>query len=207
MRLAVIGASRGVGLACVRAARSAGHEVTALQRSAVEHAEAGVRYVVGDATREEIARAAIGGCEAVIVALGVKPGGGAAERDVCSRGTRAAIEAMRSEGVRRLVVVTSYGVGPTRSRSPFPFNVFAATILRGIMADKEAQERDVRMSSTLWTIVQPLGLTDAPATGAPLVAADGSRRSTRVPRDDVARVCVEAVESGSYVRETVAVSN
>jgi putative NADH-flavin reductase len=206
MRIAVIGASRGVGLACVRAARGAGHEVTALQRSPVDQPQAGVRYVIGDATREEIARDAIGGCDAAIVALGAKPGGAAGGHDVCSRGTRAVLEAMRSEGVRRLVVVTSYGVGPTKSRTPFPFNVVAATLLRGIMADKEVQERDVRMSSTLWTIVQPLGLTDAPATGAPLVAADGSRRSTRVPRDDVARVCVESLENGSHIRETVAVS-
>ncbi len=206
MRIAVIGASRGVGLACVHAARERGHDVTALQRSTPEPTEPGVRYVIGDATREDVTRDALAGCDAAIVALGVKPGKDAAERDVCSRGTRSVIEAMRPEGIRRLVVVTSYGVGATRAKSPFPFNIIAATLLRDIMADKELQERDVRASSTIWTIVQPLGLTDAPATGSALVAADGSRRSTRVSRADVALTCIAAVENGLFVREAVAVS-
>ena len=74
------------------------------------------------------------------------------------------------------------------------------------MADKEIQERIVRESDKEWTIAQPLGLTDAPATGMPLVTTDGRRGGMRVSRADVATVCLDALDNGRYLRETIAIS-
>ena len=151
---------------------------------------------------------AIAGADAVIVSLGVTPGKGATTpEDVCSRGTRTIVEAMNAAAIERLLIVTSYGVGDTRSRTPFVFSLFAKTILRGIMADKERQERDVRASGLRWTIVQPLGLTDGPATGHPYVATDGSRQTDRVSRADVGAVCVDAIEQAKFIGACVAVSS
>jgi uncharacterized protein YbjT (DUF2867 family) len=113
---------------------------------------------------------------------------------------------MRNAGIARVVVVTSYGVGTTRSRTPLLFSIFAKTILKGIMADKEVQERDVRDSGLEWTIVQPMGLTDGPQTPAPYVAPDGSRQTDRVSRADVAAVCVDAIVRGAYIGDCIAVS-
>ncbi len=113
---------------------------------------------------------------------------------------------MRALGQRRLVVVSSYGVGPTIARRPFPFNLVAATLLKDVMADKESQERLVRASDTDWTIVQPLGLTDEPPTHRPFISTTGERATTRVPRADVAAVCIDAIDGHTFVRETIAVS-
>jgi uncharacterized protein YbjT (DUF2867 family) len=147
------------------------------------------------------------GADAVLVALGVSPGQRATTpEDVCSRGTYAILAEMKSRGIDRIVVVTSYGVGETQKLTPFPFSVIAKTILKGIMADKELQEEAVRLSGTRWTIVQPLGLTDGPATGNVLVSTDGSRASNQVPRADVAAACIDAIGNDRYIGESVAVS-
>jgi hypothetical protein len=126
---------------------------------------------------------ALAGADAVIVALGVSPGQrGNTPEDICSTGTRTILAQMDAMPADRLVVVTSYGVGATKPLTPFPFSLIAKTLLKGIMADKERQEADVRASRTRWTIVQPLGLTDGAATGKPFVSTDGKRASNRVRR-------------------------
>ncbi len=200
MHLAIFGASRGVGRAAVDAALEAGHTVTAFARSAGSLGETSATLVQGDVLDLRAVRPALAGAEAVLVSLGVTPGRrGSTPEDICSRGT-ATILAVR------IVVVTSYGVGPTEAMTPFPFSLIAKTVLRGIMADKAAQERLVRASGLRWTIVQPLGLTDGPATHRAYVTTDGRRRSSQVSRADVAAACLETLEQGSFVGESIAVS-
>jgi uncharacterized protein YbjT (DUF2867 family) len=208
MHIAIFGASRGVGRAAVDAAVAAGHTVTAFSRTAWTPASDNITVVAGDVLDPAAVRPALAGADAVLVSLGVTPGKGATTpEDVCSRGTRTIVDAMKASSIERLLIVTSYGVGDTRSRTPLLFSIFAKTILRGIMADKETQERDVRNSGLQWTIVQPLGLTDEPATGHTYVATDGSRETNRVSRADVGAVCVDALAEGKFVGACVAVSS
>jgi putative NADH-flavin reductase len=207
MHLVIFGASRGVGRAAVDAALEAGHTVTAFARNAGTLADTGATLVQGDVLDARAVRAALGGADAVLVSLGVSPGArDSTPEDVCSRGTATILAAMADGPADRIVVVTSYGVGPTEPLTPFPFSLVAKTVLRGIMADKEAQERLVRNSTLRWTIVQPLGLTDGPATHRAYVATDGRRRGNQVSRADVAAVCLETIEHGAFVGESIAVS-
>jgi putative NADH-flavin reductase len=207
MRIAIFGASRGVGRAAVDAAVAAGHAVTAFARTAGTLASTAADVVTGDVLDERAVVAALAGADATIVALGVTPGArSTTPEDICSRGTQTIVAALAGTTARRIVIVTSYGVGETRSRTPFLFSIFAKTVLRGIMADKERQERDIRASGLDWTIVQPLGLTDDPASGRPYVSTDGSRRTTRVSRADVAAVCLDAIEHARYIGASISVS-
>jgi putative NADH-flavin reductase len=207
MHVAIFGASRGVGRAAVDAAVLAGHTVTAFSRTAWSATSDAVTVIAGDVLDRAAVSSALAGANAVLVSLGVTPGQRATTpEDICSRGTRTIIDAMKSSSIARLLIVTSYGVGETCSRTPFLFSIFAKTILRGIMADKEVQEREVRASGLQWTIVQPLGLTDEPATGHPYVAADGSRATNRVSRADVGAVCIDALAGAKFIGACVAVS-
>jgi len=207
MHIAIFGASRGVGRAAVDAAVLAGHSVTAFSRTSWTPTSDAVTVVAGDALDPGLVLPALAGADAVLVSLGVTPRQRSTPEDICSRGTRTIVEAMKASAIERLLIVTSYGVGDTRSRTPFLFSIFAKTILRGIMADKELQEREVRASGLRWTIVQPLGLTDDPATGHPYVATDGSRTTDRISRADVGAVCIDALAHGKYIGESIAVSS
>ena len=208
MHIAIFGASRGVGRAAADAAAVAGHSVTAFSRTAWTPTSDAITVVAGDVLNRAAVLPALTGADAVLVSLGVTPGQRATmPEDVCSLGTRTIVDAMNASSIERLLIVTSYGVGDTRSRTPLLFSIFAKTILRGIMADKERQERDVRASGLQWTIVQPLGLTDEPATGHPYVATDGSRETNRVSRADVGAVCIDALANGKYIGASIAVSS
>ena len=207
MHLAVFGASRGVGRAAVDTALAAGHRVTAFARSAGTLATTEARLCLGDVLDPRAVGEALEGCDAVLISLGVTPGQRASTpADVCSRGTGVILKEMAARSIDRVVVVTSYGVGETREKTPFPFSLIAKTVLKDIMEDKERQEQAVRASATRWTIAQPLGLSDGPATGRPFVSAEGARASNRVTRADVAHAALEMLESGSFIGQSVAIS-
>ena len=207
MQITIVGASRGVGRAALDIALGRGHNVTAIARNAFSVAPE-ARIIVGDVLDERVVTSAVGNADAVLVALGPRPGekSSSAQKHICSEATRALIAAMVQGVSRRLVVVSSYGVGQTRSQRPFPFNLVAATLLKDVMADKERQERDVRAAPLEWTIVQPLGLTDAPATGQPLISASGNHELTKVSRADVASVCIDIIKSRAYIGQSIAIS-
>jgi len=67
MKLAVIGASRGIGRKVVEEALDRGHHVRALARSAtsMSFAADGFEAIVGDATNEVYVFTSIDGCDAV----------------------------------------------------------------------------------------------------------------------------------------------
>jgi len=207
VQIAIFGASRGVGRAAVDAALAAGHTVTALARNTSSLEGTAATVVAGDVLDAATTGRVLDGANAVLVALGVSPGQRATTpEDVCSRGTNTILAEMRSRGIDRIAIVTSYGVGETKKLTPFPFSVIAKTLLKGIMADKELQEEAVRRSGTRWTIVQPLGLTDGPATGNALASTDGSRGSNQVSRADVAATCIDILARDRFIGESVAVS-
>ena len=72
-RILVIGASRGIGLATVRAALRAGHSVRAVARSAasIPIQDANLDKVSGSALDPDTIRNALGGMDVVIQTLGV----------------------------------------------------------------------------------------------------------------------------------------
>ncbi|MET0469201.1 MAG: NAD(P)H-binding protein [Aeromicrobium sp.] len=123
MKILVIGATGGSGRAVTTELLARGHSVTAFSRHASDlRLDGDLRTVDGDATRPEQVAAAMAGQDAVVVTLGISEsairvrlrGAGSTADDVRSRGTRVAVDAMRDAGARRLVVQSSYGVGPTR---------------------------------------------------------------------------------------------
>lgn len=53
---------------------------------------------------------------------------------------------MQRHNVRRLIVVSSLGVGDSKDQVPLFFKVLMGTVLRKAIQDKEAQEEAVRVS-------------------------------------------------------------
>jgi hypothetical protein len=126
--------------------------------------------------------------------------------DVCEIGTRNIIAAMQTAGITRLLVVTAFGIGDTRERLPFAFKLFYRTVLREHMADKERQEALVKASALDWTLIQPVGLTDGPATKNWLADRTGQIRRQQISRADVAAFLVSLVGDEHYSRATVSLS-
>lgn len=218
MRVLVIGATGGTGRRAVTELLARGHDVTAFARGAAGlevRDDARLRRLPGDATDAADVRAAVAGHDAVVVALGIAEdalrvrlrGSRGTPMDVRSRGTKHVVAAMREHGVRRLVVLSSYGVGPTRDRLPLVTRLVFALVLAPQIADTERQEQVVRASGLDWVLAQPVNLTDDVApTGRAVASTTGDQVTMRVTRDHVARFLAVAVADDTLIGHTVTLS-
>ncbi|MBO3083754.1 NAD(P)-dependent oxidoreductase [Cellulomonas fengjieae] len=212
MKVLVVGATGGSGRAAVAELVARGHDVTALSRHASTLPD--VRGVDGDATDAALVDALVQGQDAVVVALGISEsavrvrlrGPSGTPLDIRSRGTRTVLAAMRRHGVRRVVVQTSYGTGPSSQGLPLATRLMFGLLLRPQIADTERQGAELRASGLDWVEVQPVNLTDEPWSGPPATATDGQVASMRVSRAQVGWVLAQAVQDQDLVRRTVAVS-
>ena len=216
MKVLVVGASGGTGWQVVQNLLQQDHEVTAFARSAATLPDLSPRLhrFEGDAMRPQDLDHAMPGHDAVVVTLGIHEsalrvrlfGPARTPLDVRSAGTSQVIAAMKRHGLRRLVVQTRYGVGPTREQLPLMARIFFAVLLKPQIADTELQERLVRDSGLDWVIVQPVNLTDAQTPGTALASTTGEMRGQKVSRQQVAAYIVEAIRGTAPVGCTVALS-
>jgi uncharacterized protein YbjT (DUF2867 family) len=216
MKVLVIGATGGSGLAATRSLLARGAQVTAFARSpdSLPPLHGQLTKMPGDATRFEDIDRAMAGHDAVVVALGIREnplrvrllGSAHTAMDVRSQGTRHVIEAMHRHGVRRLVVQTSYGVGATQGRLPFMVKLVFALMLRPQIRDTGRQEEAVRNSGLDWVLVQPVNLNDDAVVEPAFASAEGDYQSMKVSRQQVGEFLADAAMSDQHVGESVALS-
>jgi uncharacterized protein YbjT (DUF2867 family) len=138
-RVAVTGGRGFVGSEVVRQLRGAGSDVVVVARPGALPASDTVMAAITDV--DALGRA-FDGCEAVVLGAGINRERGRDTYDeVHIRGTKAAIEAARRAGIRRLVLVSFL-----RARPDGPSSYHRS---------KWAAEQLVRASGLEWTIVRP----------------------------------------------------
>ncbi len=202
MELIVFGPTGPTGRLLVQEALDQGHAVTAFARrpERLELSHPLLRVVQGDVTSAAEVAAAVPGHGAVLVALGAPPRRSSTVRAV---GTAHVVAAMQAGGPRRLVVLSSLGVGDSSAvRLPALLRwVIVPLVLKKPFEDHEEQERVVRTSGLDWTIVRPGSMKDRPASGSfrhgDLSAETGLRCS--VARADVAAFVLDQLRQDTYV--------
>jgi len=214
-RILVVGASNGTGRAAVEECLARGHAVTAFARSAARMApRTGLTLRTGDAMVAADIDASVAGHDAVIVTLGihespvrVRLGIRKTPIDVRSQGTANVIAAMQRHGVHRLIVQSTYGVGASEGKLPFAWTMIFALLLRPQIVDTARQEDLVKASALDWTLIQPVGLTDAAITRPTFVSEDSATRSMEVSRRQVAEVLADVASRSIHVHASLAVSS
>ena len=203
MQIALFGATGGTGQQVLEQALTAGHNIRALVRDPAKlAARDGLTVIPGDVLDQAATDACIAGTDAVICVLGTKPG----NEPVEAAGTERILAAMAKHGVKRLIAVTSMGVGDSIDQINLAFRVIMNLTLKRIMQAKAEQERRIMASDTDWTIVRPGGLIDGPRTGAYRAGLDKAIKATRVSRADVADFVLKQLADDGYIRQTPAVS-
>jgi putative NADH-flavin reductase len=207
LKLLVFGATGPSGRQLVQQALSQGHEVTAFARNPdALSAEKRVRIVAGDTTRnvEQIAEA-IRGQEAVVSALGRR--NTLRSDNLIARSTHFIVPAMEQAGVRRLLVMSAFGVGESRRDAPLIPRIMYRVLLSDIFADKKDAEDEIRRSSLDWTIVYPVLLTDGPLTGSYRVGERLELRGMpKISRADVAHFMLAEMKNRAFVRKAAVIS-
>lgn len=203
MRIALFGATGGTGSEVLEQALAQGHRIRALVRNPANLAERDdLTLVQGDVLDQEAVNRCVEGADAVICVLGSRAGAEPVE----DRGTEGILVAMQALGVRRLIAVTSMGVGDSIDQVAVLFRAIMQLTLKRIMQAKERQEQAIMASGLDWTIVRPGGLTDGPRTGRYRAGLDKSIKATRVSRADVADFILHELAAGEYIGRTPAVS-
>ena len=207
MKLLVLGATSGIGAKVRERALERGHAVRAMARGADNLASApDLEPFVGDALdASDIARA-LEGCDAVIYALGIKESVAMLWQEVTlfSDSTRLLVDAMEQSGPRRLVAITGFGAGRSRSAMSLLERIGHKAILGKPYADKDRQEEIIMASGLVWTIARPVILTNNRSTGQYRILTNPATwRNGLISRADVAHYAVRAVEEDLNLREDV----
>ena len=205
MKLAVFGATGGTGRRLITQALAADYDVRALTRSQAKLPPSEqITAIEGNVLDPGAVSETVENTDAVVCLLGRTPNN---PPDVVSRGTRNIIEAMDDRPIRRLLVLTSMGLGSSSETVPWYVRIANATALHDLMADKARQEELVMQSDLDWTIVRPGGLTDTPRTGEYVHGVDIDASARPISRADVADFLLQIVQEDLYVRETPIVTS
>jgi uncharacterized protein YbjT (DUF2867 family) len=191
MRIVIAGGHGQIALRLERMLSARGDEVAGLIRRAEQGDDlraAGAEPVLCDlesASVEEVA-AHLQGADAAVFAAGAGPGSGADRKQTVDKGAAILFaDAAERAGVRRHVVVSSMGADAAHQGD----EIFDAYLRAKGEADDYVRGR----AGLDWTILRPGGLIDDAGTG--LVRLEASTGRGMIPRDDVAAILAELVDT------------
>ncbi len=214
MDLVIFGANGPTGRLLVENALAAGHHVRAVTRHpetfAIEHPQLDV--FAGDALDAASTNEAIRGADAVLSTLGVPYGRKPITLYSVSAGLFVA--AMRDQGIRRLVVVSSSATDPDERFRDTGGGFFFEKVLKPVItntmgkqlyADMLRMERIIGASDLDYTVVRPSGLFMTDTVTDYHVSADfiaGRYTSRR----DLADFLLRQTTDTEFVRKAVAIA-
>lgn len=205
MKIALFGATGGTGRELVRQGLEQGHQISALVRDpaklVVDHPD--LTLVQGDVLDKAAVNEVVDGADVAIISLGNTPNN---PDYVVSNGTAVILEAMKTAGVPRVIVITSMGIGESKNQLALPFRMLFNTVMKKPMEDKERQEAMVKSSDLDWIIVRPGGLTNGPATGDYKAGLDPKIMASQVSRADVAAFTLQQLTDDTYLRKAPAIT-
>ncbi|MEM9239666.1 MAG: NAD(P)-binding oxidoreductase [Pseudomonadota bacterium] len=203
----IMGATSGIGAKAVEEAVSRGLPVRGFARGADNlSGHDGVEPFAGDALSLEDVTRALDGVKAVVYALGIKERLAMLweEETLFSESTKVLLEAMAAKSVKRLVVVTGFGAGRSRSAMSSLESFGHKMFLGRPYADKDRQEELIVASDLDWTIARPVILTNNVKSGKISVLSEPSTwKNGLISRADVANYLIDAVEQSLNIRDDV----
>jgi putative NADH-flavin reductase len=147
------------------------------------------------------------GADAVCCLFGPRPPGNDA---FCAEATRTIVEAMRRQGVRRLICQTGAMIGAYPQNRSRALQWMALAFERrrpAVAADRSEQEKVVRESGLDWTLVKPARLTDGPRTRRTRIGPDlRVGLLSKISRSNLAAVILEEIGTPAFARQAVFVA-
>lgn len=204
MKLLIIGASQGTGLALLQQALQANHDVTIVARhpETLDNHQPQLKIIKGSILDKNIIEQAVEVQDAVCITIGTKPT--FKPVTVYSEGTKIVVAAMQELACRRLLCVTGLGAGDSKGHGGFLYDkIFNPLLLGTIYEDKDRQEAIVRQSGLEWEIVRPGFLTNGPLTGNYRVLTDlKGVTAGKISRADVADFLLKEASNMHYGLKT-----
>jgi putative NADH-flavin reductase len=204
-RLAIFGATGGIGGHLLSWAVDAGYPVHVLARTAAAvPRRPGITVTEGDATDPAAVADAVASADAVLSALGPR---GAKTPGLLAAAAGTVTQAMAKSGVRRLICVSAAGAfiraDPAANRL---VKMILPSIFAKPFADVREMERVVRASTLDWTLVRPTRLVNVPGTGQYRIRdCYPPPGLTKIARADVAQFMITALTTDGYLHQAPAI--
>lgn len=200
--ISLFGATGKTGRRVLDRALAAGYQVRALVRDParlqVDSPE--LTVVTGDVLDPTSVAETIAGSDVVISLFGQVKG---APKTLQTDGTRLIVQAMKQQGLQRIITLSGGGLraeGHDQPKAPDVVIRFLLKTLSGhVLADAEGHLEVLRSSGLDWTGVRGPRLTERPGTGSYRVGWVGVGTGTQISRDDLADFILTQVEDRSYV--------
>ena len=208
MQILVFGATGSLGSHIVKQSLEKGYSVKAFTRNAKKLEALKSEYltiVEGDVLNFADVERAIKGVDAVICALG-----DGAKGKVRGDGTLNIIHAMEKNGIKRLICQTTLGVGDSWHNLNFFWkHIMFGFLLKKVFLDHKAQEKFISACNLDFTIVRPSAFTNEPPSPNFKIGFDAYEKklSLKIPKADVAGFMIEQLDSATFLRKTVCISN
>ncbi|CUA77475.1 hypothetical protein RSOLAG22IIIB_02490 [Rhizoctonia solani] len=214
MKLLVLGATGPCGILTCQYALRAGHKLVAYVRSPnklpkdiTTHDD--VQVVSGQLTDLSILRSALSGCDAVISSLGP-----AMTRDTephVTNGYNVVLEAMRAEGIRRLVVLGTTSMPDSFDASTWMLwlsKLLINAVGPGAYSDVLAFGELISQADDLdWTIVRVPFLTASPGNSYAVGYVGDGKVGWFLRREAYAQFVMDELEKRDWVKKMPVISN
>ena len=202
MKILVLGASGNTGLQFVNMALQSGHRVTALVRSSGSlDARTGLEVIQGDVLDPSVLEQASRGMDAIVSCLGIRKENPSdpwsallSPEDFTERCAIGIVAAMKANGIRRVVAISSAGVGDSWDTvDPELRDVIQTSSVGKIFQDLGNMEQVLEHSGLDTLAVRPVALVTGDAGGTTHLV-DRFEKTSRITTGDVAQWMLDAVE-------------
>ena len=210
MKIAIFGATGETGRQLVEQALAAGYQVVAYVRnpSKLNTKQKNLTIVQGELADQAIIERAVSAADAVISVLG--PRGGSKGKPI-TRGMQNIIEAMKKQGVRRLIISSTLSAKDPNDLPDFKAKALVNLVKLTMHAAYEeivSVADTVRKSDLDWTIVRLTTLNNNPKSGKVRVDYLGKGEvGLRISRADLAEFMLKQVQDTKYLRQAPVISN
>lgn len=210
-RILILGATGRTGTLALEYALQQGYAVTALVRSPEKISLRSDKLTVikGLPTNLKDIRQAMRNCDYVINLLSAL-----SEKDSMSFKKIApphtlektiynTIECMREYGIKRIMSLSSIGVGNSYTYAPWFMKLFIKiSNFKIVFADHNKQEELLQHSNLDWTIARPVGLNNNETMGELVVTYHKTPKPFKMSRKQLARFMIDNLETTGLIHKT-----
>jgi len=202
MNILVLGATGNTGQKFVDMALERGHRITAIVRSTAGVKERdGLEVIQGNVLNPTVLRDAFSGMDAIVSCLGIRKKNPSdpmtpllSPEDFTTRSAAAIVDAMKVNGIERLIVISSAGIGDSwKTVYPEMRTAIESSNIGKIFLDLNNMEKVLESSGLDTLAVRPVLLINGEATGKAQIV-DKFEKTSKIFTGDVAKWMLDAVE-------------
>lgn len=207
MKIAIIGAGAGIGLATVMQALQKGHEVIALSTNFTAMPDHPLLTIIkGSATVAADVKKAMVDADAVLITVGTK---NKKATHLFSDIARTIVQLTNELNFSApVIIITGFGAGQSKNYLSFFMKAVIRLFLKDQYINKTLMEEIFASSKVNWEIVRPGMLTNGALTASYKTIPELKKGMMvgKISREDVAHFLIEETEKQQYLGKYIALS-